>query len=196
MFLVTSHWNLTSKVVLMFQKTATSHSNLISWLMRSQCRIPWNRGTGFDKWKPCQGPDSEWTEIIECENAFLQNRGSLMWAAGWLEWIVHSWRTINHVLNCQFSCLSVLRLRRSGGVDESRIRKLSFVKSEFLSYTASKSAFNKGALYAVRAKHTSVDLVMKSAMAFTFTLWLWRCKNGHFTCTPMPPYMPDRGGGG
>ena len=110
----------------MFQKTATSHSNLISWLMRSQCRIPWNRGTGVDKWKPCQGPDSEWTEIIECENAFLQNRGSLMWAAGWLEWIVHSWRTINHVLNCQFSCLSVLRLRRSGGGRRKSDQKIEF----------------------------------------------------------------------
>ena len=56
-----------------------------------------------------------------------------------------------------------------GGFDESRIRKLSFVNSEFLPYTVSKSAFNKGALYAVQAKHTSVDLVMKSAMAFPFT---------------------------
>ena len=85
-----------------------------------------------------------------------------------------------------------------GGFAKSRIRKLSFVKFQFLSYTASKSAFNKGAWYAVLAKHTSVDLVMKSAMAFTFTftLWLWRRRNGHFTCSPMPPYMPDRGGGG
>ena len=56
-----------------------------------------------------------------------------------------------------------------GGFDESRIKKLSFENSEFLSYTVSKSAFNEGALNAAQSKHTSVDLAMKGGMAFTFT---------------------------
>ena len=45
-----------------------------------------------------------------------------------VEWIVHSWRIINHVLNCQFSCLSELRLRRSGGFCQKSDQKMDFFK--------------------------------------------------------------------
>ena len=35
-------------------------------------------------------------------------------------WIVHSWPIIHHVLNCQFSCLSIGKLRPRGGFSRQK----------------------------------------------------------------------------